>query len=439
VLCCGEGTRAHHVVRNCLCVLVNVIIIGGGLIGVTTAYFLRKHGHEVTVLDRQDGPAQETSFANGSLLTPSMPEPWNAPGCWRVLLNSLGRSDAPLQLRIEALPSLAGWGIDFLRNSRPARFKRSTIRNLNLALYSLKAMETLRRETRIEYGRGTRGTLRVFRDSAGMNRALMAADCLATEGLMFRHLSTQELVDLEPALSPIRDQLVGAIHYSSDESGDAHWFCVALLEYLRKQGVKFAGRTVASRFEVKSRSVTGVRTNDGNLSADQYVVSAGSYSGQLLRPLGLRLPVKPAKGYSVTFDPPVAGGTLSIPVVDDDVHAAVVPLGTSIRVAGTAEFAGFDLRLRPKRIANLVGLAQKILPHAGFEPTKARAWCGLRPMSADGVPLIGRTTIRNLWVSSGHGHLGWTLAAGSAQLLADLISGEPPSIDPAPYDLGRSS
>lgn len=416
---------------------MKIVVIGSGLLGVTTAYFLRRRGHEVTVIDREEGPGRQTSFANGSLLTPSMSDPWNAPGSWRVLLASLGRSDAAMQLRLRALPGLAAWGVAFLRNSSAATFERNTLKNFCLARYSLAVMESVRQQTDIEYGRAARGTLRVFRDRATLDRACAAAAPLSAEGLGLRRLSTAETVDLEPALAPIAAQLAGAIHYEGDEVGNAYLFCVALADHARQQGVEFRFRTEVSSLETHSGQVTAVVSGRERFEADRYVVAAGSYSAPLLRPLGVRLPVRPVKGYSVTFECEAGQHSLRIPVVDDELHAVVVPLEGAIRVAGTAEFAGYDRRPNPARIRNLLGLLQNVLPQAQFDHATARPWCGLRPMSADGVPIIGPTSISNLLVNTGHGHLGWTMAAGSAQLLSDLMSGDLPSIDPAPFALAR--
>ena len=428
---------------------MKVAVIGAGLIGLTAAYFLRKRGHDVIVIERQTGPGLETSFANGSLLTPSMPEPWNAPGCWRVLLASLSRSDAPLQLRLRTLPSLSGWGIQFLRNSSAERYRENTVRNVRLALHSLEVMASIRQQTRLDYGATARGTLKLFRSPAALDDALTAADrLLRPEGLRFQRLSRAETIALEPALEPIAEQLVGAIHYLGDEAGDAYRFCVALAGHAREIGVEFSFGTTVRALE-SSRDGKRIRISrharDGlspanelsSFEADHYIVAGGSYSTGLLEPLGIRLPVRPAKGYSVTFDVPPGGSILKVPIVDDDMHAALVAIGNAIRVAGTAEFAGFDLTLRPERVRNVASLAMRILPRAGLDVTTARPWCGLRPLSADGVPIIGRTPIENLWVSSGHGHLGWTMAAGSGQLLSELISGGPLSLDPAPYALSR--
>jgi D-amino-acid dehydrogenase len=416
---------------------LKALIIGSGLIGTTSAYFLARRGWEVTVLDRQGGPGEETSFANGSLLTPSMPEPWNAPGSWRVLLKSLGRSDSALKLRVRALPHLAGWGIGFLRNSSRERYERNSVKNLKLALHSLEVLGRLRQETGIEYGGACRGTLRVIRHPAALERALAWAQTLRAHGLTYRRLSADEIVAMEPALAPLGRQLAGGIHYPHDEIGNAYKFCVALADHARRAGVDFRFRTPVTSIELHQASVAAVLSREQRFTADRYIVAAGSYSPLLLEALGLKVPVKPAKGYSVTFERPRLDPPLQLPVADDDFHAVVVPLENVIRVAGTAEFTGYDLSLTEARIQNLLTLVKQVLPDGGFERAAAKPWCGLRPMSVDGVPIIGPTPIANLWISTGHGPLGWTLAAGSGQLLADLLTGGSPAVNPDGYALAR--
>lgn len=418
---------------------MKTVIIGSGLIGVTTAYLLASRGHAVTVVDRQEGPGRETSFANGALLHPSMPEPWNAPGCWRVLLRSLCRSDAALQLRPHALPDLARWGTTFLRNSNPEKFERNTLSNLRLARYSLDVMHSWRKHWNVEYGRVALGSLRIFRDSRAWDKATASAYRRLSEGLRFRILSSSEVIQLEPALAPTSRQLVGGIHYESDETGDAYRFCVALAGLAQQRGVEFHFGTEVLSLQTRGGQVTSVVTRDRSFEADSYVVAAGSYSRFLLRQLNIRLPVRPVKGYSVTLPEFENPQSLKIPIIDDQLHAAVVPLAGAIRVAGTAEFAGYDHSLRAERISNLTQLLKTVLPHSQFDPSSARPWCGLRPMSADGVPVIGRTAVANLWVNTGHGHLGWTMTAGSAQLFTDLLCGDRTAIDPAPYALTRFS
>ena len=418
---------------------MKALIIGSGLIGTTSAYFLSRRGWEVTVLDRQDGPAQETSFANGSLLTPSMPEPWNAPGSWRVLLNSLGRHDSPLQLRWKALPQLVGWGAGFMRNSTAERYQRNTVKNLKLALYSLELLGSLRKETGIEYGCNTCGSLRVIRNPAALERALAWAEKLHAEGLIFRRLTSDEIVTMDPTLEPIGRQLAGGIHYPVDEIGNAYKFTVGIADLARRNGVEFRFGTTVTGIEMRQGKVAAVLSGGNRFTADRYIVAAGSYSPLLLKELGLKVPVRPAKGYSITFERPQLDPPFRQPVADDDFHAVVVPLENVIRVAGTAEFTGYDLTLPEARIQNLVRLVNLVLPKAGFERSQAKPWCGLRPMSVDGVPIIGRTPIGNLWVNTGHGPLGWTMAVGSGHMLADLLTGGSPQVNAEAYSLARFS
>ena len=416
---------------------MKALVIGGGLLGISTAYFLGRRGWRVTVVERRHAPGLETSYANGALLSPSMPEPWNAPGCARVLMRSLGRRDAALQLRLKALPRLARWGIEFLRHSSPRRYEENTRKNLHLAMYSRATLEALRAVTPLEYGAAATGTLRVFREPAALDAALEWAERFRAEGLEFRPLSAQDTVALEPALAPIGPRLVGAIHYPLDSVGNAQMFCVALAEAARELGVEFHFGADVREIRTSDGRVSAVLGDSARLTADHCVVAAGSYTPRLLRPLGLRLPVQPVKGYSLTFDRPPRDPPLRIPIADDDLNAVVVPLQNVLRVAGTAEFAGYDLSLPPVRVNNLAALIPQMLPRAGLDPGEGRPWCGLRPMTPDGVPIIGATRIGNLWVNTGHGPLGWTMAAGSGQLLADLMSGTTPGLDPEPYAPAR--
>lgn len=416
---------------------MKAIVVGSGLIGLTSAFFLARRGWEVTVLDRREGPGQETSFANGSLLTPSMPEPWNAPGSWRVLLQSLARSDSPLQLRPRAVPGLIGWGLKFLRNSSRARYECNTLKNLALALNSLETLQALRRDTGIEYGQAMKGSLRVFREPGALDSAVKAAERLRIAGLAYRTLTRDETIALEPALAPIAHRLSGGIHYPHDETGNALGFCRNLAELARRDSVDFRFATAVSEIEVRTHRVTAVIAEGKRLTADRYIVAAGSYTPRLLASAGIDIPVRPAKGYSITFDRHAEEPPLRIPVIDDDFHAVVVPVDDGIRVAGTAEFAGYDLSVPDGRIRGLFALLGHVLPRASFDRRKGRTWCGLRPMSVDGVPIIGPTPIENLWINTGHGHLGWTMATGSARLLADLMTGQSPCVNAHAYALAR--
>jgi D-amino-acid dehydrogenase len=415
---------------------MRICVIGAGLLGLTSAYFLSEYGHDVVVVDRQSGPGLETSFANGGLLTPSMSDPWNAPGSWRVLLGSLLHSDSPLQLRFSALPSLGGWGLEFMRNAKAERYRRATLLNLALARYSLGTLRSLRQHAALDYDAGDLGSLRIFRDQETLHAQAAVARALEPHGIQHRVLSREALTSREAALAPIAAALVGAIHYPGDETGDAHRFCVALTEHLRARGVAFQFSDAVLAIERNGGRIAAVRTQSGRAEADAFVVAAGSWTPRLLAGVGVLVPVRPAKGYSVTLPRP-AHLKLKHPIIDDALHAALTPLGNVIRIAGTAEFAGYDLRSRPERIRNLEGLAKRLVPEAHFDMSAAKPWCGLRPMSSDGLPIIGATRIANLWLNTGHGHLGWTMAAGSGRLLAQLVSGEATDLDCRPYALAR--
>lgn len=415
---------------------MKIVVVGSGLLGVTTAYFLGRNGHDVTVLDREQGPGRGTSFANATLLTPSMAEPWNSPGSWRMLLGSLRGAETAMQLRLRSLPALSTWGFAFLRNSRTRTFERNSLLNLRLALYSLEAMQQLRQETGIEYGRCARGILSIFRDRAKLDQAAGALGLRTDNQLSFQVLSGVETARLEPALAPIANNLAGSIHYQTDESGDPYRFCMALTERAKQHGVEFRFGTEVLSLEVHSRHVAAANTVRERFVADAFVVAAGSYSAPLLRCVGIRIPVQPVKGYSVTLEHR-GQQSLRIPVMDDRLHGVVAPLEDAIRVTGIAEFAGFDRTLEPRRIRKVLQLLNAVLPQMQFDPATAKPWCGLRPMSADGVPIIGPTPISNLFLNTGHGPLGWTMAAGSGRLLADRISGVTSDIDPRLFTLDR--
>jgi D-amino-acid dehydrogenase len=342
-----------------------------------------------------------------------------------------------LQLRPKAVPSLIGWGLEFVGNSSPARYECNTLKNLALALNSLETLQALRRDTGIEYGQAMMGSLRVFREPAALDSAMEAAERLRVAGLAARTLTRDETMALEPALAPIAHQLSGGIYYPRDETGNALKFCRSLADLARRDGVDFRFETAVSEIEVRTQRVTAVIAKGKRLTADRYVVAAGSYTPRLLAPMGIDIPVRPAKGYSITFDRHAEEPPLRIPIIDDDFHAAVVPVDDGIRVAGTAGFAGYDLSMPDGRIHGVFALLGHVLPRASYDRRKGRTWCGLRPMSADGVPIIGPTPIENLWVNTGHGHLGWTMAAGSARLLVDLMTNQPPCVNPEAYALAR--
>lgn len=417
----------------------STLVIGAGLIGLTTAQALHARGHAVIVLERNADVGLETSFANGGMLTPSQSGPWNEPGVFWDLLRWLGRSEAPMLLRPRAMPGYARWGLRFLRHSARANHRRAAIANTALGALSLARLQTLRSALGLHYRESSRGTLKVFRDQAGWQHAAEQAGLLTDVGLSFEVLDRAQLVATEPALREVATQLVGGVLFPADESGDAHQFCERLRERLVEQGVRFEHGVTVDRIEINHAGVQAVHTGQRRWSAQQVVVCAAARSAELLGAAGRHLSIRPVKGYSLSIDDAPAELLPSRPIVDEGLHAAVTPLGGEIRIAGTAEFAGWDAHIDPARINNLWHLLEQVTPSlaARVDRAAARPWCGFRPMAADGRPYIGALEPRGLYLNAGHGHLGWTQCVGSAELLAALMEGEPPPIDPQPYSALR--
>lgn len=414
---------------------MKIVVVGSGLIGLSTAYFLAKSQHDVVVIERQSGPALETSFANGGLLTPSLSDPWNAPGVASKMLSWLGREDSPVLLRPKALPSLAVWGLQFLSESRQVKFSRNMARNVRLAQYNLTVMDSLAADLSLKALEGGRGTLKVARDQATMDHMIALSGILKDQSVGFEVVDQHRACEIETALVPIRNKLVGALFCPDDGFGDAHLFCQRLAQSAKALGVTFQFDTSVTGFEQASHGVSAVLTDAGAVAADAVVIAAGSYSVALAAKLGVRLPVRPCKGYSLTV--PIGNWQAGpkMPVIDDALHAVVTPLGDRLRVAGTAEFSGFDTEINPHRIENVKRLMAQIYPEfmAHYDEAAAEPWAGLRPVSATGVPIIGKTTVPNCFVNTGHGHLGWSMAAGSGKALADVINQTPPAIAIADY------
>jgi len=417
----------------------DVIVVGGGLAGLASAYALTEAGYTVQVLERREDVALETSFANGGILTPSMPDPWNAPGVHWQLLRWLGREDAPMLLRPGAIPGYIGWGLRFLANSAPRAYHASMRANYRLCHYSLERLRAWRAALDLEYAVGTRGTLEVYRNPQSFQHAVAELRALAPLGLVGEPLDPAGSARLEPLLAEVRGDLVGAIHFPEDESGDALLFCRALRARLEARGVPVALDTAVRTVRVTGGRAAGVETSAGFVPGSQVVIAAGPWSTALLAACGVHVQVQPVKGYSLSIPIDPGAGPLHA-LADDSLHAVMTPLGPTLRLAGTAEFSGWDLTLRPGRIAALWRLLAALSPTLArrVDRSAARPWCGLRPMSADGRPYIGATPVAGLYVNTGHGHLGWTQAAGSGSLLAQLMAGVPAAIDPRPFAPARS-
>ncbi len=420
---------------------MHVIVIGCGVIGVTAAWFLIRAGAAVTVVERCDGPALETSFANGSMLTPSLSAPWNSPGVWLTLLKYFGRKEAALLVRPAAFPGLLAWGYRFLRNSSPARHESNIRKNLRLCNYSIEVMDEINSGFPMDFDADQSGIIEVCRDEAAMKRGREHCRLLGADAVPVEELNPRGVVEREPALEPVAGELAGGFHFRADRVGDAHKFSCGLARLASERGAVFRFGETAEGLVATQGRVCGVRLRGGEeLRADGVVVAAGSYTPGLVRPLGVAVPVYPAKGYSLTTPMPEGLQPLEHAVLDDRYKAGVVPLGGQrIRVGGTVEFTGFNSNLSPERVANLRNLLAAVLPrHAErIAPDDMRPWCGLRPASPDGVPIIGPTPVEGLHLATGHGHLGWSMATGTGKALAQHLTGQTPDIPLADYALAR--
>jgi D-amino-acid dehydrogenase len=417
---------------------MRVTVLGAGVVGVASAWYLAADGHEVTVIERQPLPAQETSFANGGQISVSHAEPWANPRAPWTALKWLGREDAPLLWRLRADPAQWAWGLRFLRECTTARARANVGAIVRLGLASRAALQSLRRELGLEYDQLERGILHFYTDAREFEHAIPQAALMREFGCERVPQTAAECLAIEPALAGSRVPIVGGTYTAGDESGDARKFTQALAQRAALRGVRFRhGETVAG-LECGGSRLTGVRLASGEcVAADITVLALGSYSPLFLKPLGIRLPVYPAKGYSVTMVLPdgVAAPTVSL---TDDGHKIVISrLGQTLRVAGTAEFNGYDTAINPVRCAALRLRIGEVFP-ALAGANEVDRWAGLRPATPGNVPLVGDMSgagLAGLWLNTGHGTLGWTLACGSGRLLADLVCGRDPGLDASPYRL----
>ncbi|HYW93797.1 MAG TPA: D-amino acid dehydrogenase [Gammaproteobacteria bacterium] len=420
---------------------MHVIIIGAGLLGTTTAYFLAESGHQVTVLDRAEAVASETSFANGGILHASYAAPWNGPGLPGQVLRWLGRRDAPLVVHPSALPAATRWAWGFFRHSRPELFEASLRSNARLALYSLRQLRDLRARLGLRYDEAARGALMVFRDAQALEDARRQAALLERAGVRAEPLDSAELHRRVPALEDARVRLAGGMYYPDDECGDARLFARRLAGRARELGADFRLGTTVRRVLRERGRVSGVDTTGGELRADAVVLAAGSYSAGLARPLGLALPICPVKGYSATLTLSEPAQAPALPILDTGRRLVFAPLGARLRIAGFAELAGFDTRAHPRRIRALLRGAAELFPGLvrGVDPAGAEPWAGLRPMTHDGRPLLGQSPVPGLYLATGTGHLGWTFSAGAGKIVAAVVSGAEPEIEVGDFGYRRAA
>jgi D-amino-acid dehydrogenase len=420
---------------------MRVVVVGAGVLGVSTAYFLGKAGHEVVVLEQNEGSALDTSFANGGMLTPSQAAPWNTPGIALKVLKWLGHKNIPFRIQPLALLSRPAWALRFLRSASEQAFIENLGKNSRLAHYTLDLLRQLRDQLDIKYDSGRQGTIKVFRDHNAFVDAIDLHKKIAGNLLNYRILERGSLESLEPALVPVLDRIAGAIHYPDDESGDAHKFCQELERHARQNSVSFRFNTKVNGFHRDKDRILGVSTSAGEVEGDNFIIAAGSYSPQLAAPLGVSLPINPVKGYSLTLPGPKNALLPSIPIIDESRHLAVTPLGSRIRISGSAEIAGFDRSIKQQRLTMMLDFFRELFPLIADSADRSEmtAWTGLRPYSADGVPILGRCEISNLFLNTGHGHLGWSMSLGSACLLSDMIDGRKTELDSGPYSIQRFS
>ncbi len=412
---------------------MRILVLGAGVVGVAAAWYLAEDGHEVTVVDRQPGPARETSFANGGQIAASHAEPWANPGAPRKILRWLGREDAPLLFRLRADPHQWAFALAFLRECLPWRTRRNTVQCLNLALYSRDCLKSLRSATGIVYDQQERGILEFYTDAREFDAGAKAASAIRALGVDREVKTVDACVAIEPALAACRERLAGGIFTPTDEAGDARRFTEALARMAVDRGVGFRWGVSVDALAAEGGAISGVRCTNARagkefLSADAYVVALASYSPFVLRPLSVPCPVYPAKGYSATIAIGDHRGAPTVSLTDVAAKIVITRLSERLRVAGTAELSGYGTDLNAIRCEALVNRIFALFPDAGVRDS-AEFWTGLRPATPSNVPLVGATRYRNLFLDTGHGTLGWTMACGSGSALADIIGGRRPQVE----------
>ncbi|MES2666068.1 MAG: D-amino acid dehydrogenase [Pseudomonadota bacterium] len=412
---------------------MKIVVLGAGVIGVTSAWYLAQAGHEVTVIDRQPGPSLETSFANAGEISPGYASPWAAPGIPQKAIKWLFMKHAPLI--IQPAPDFAkiSWVARMLLNCNAAAYVRNKSRMVRLAEYSRDCLMELRASTGITYDERMQGTLQLFRTQKQVDGAAKDIKVLQADGVPFEVLDADGCIAAEPGLARNRAKIAGGLRLPGDETGDCFKFTNSLSDMAAAAGVTFRYGVQITRLDRTGDRITAVQTSQGPVVADAYVLCMGSFSPLLARPLGIKLPVYPVKGYSITVPIVDASRAPESTVMDETHKIAITRLGDRIRVGGMAEIAGYDMTLHAKRKATLEHSVEDLFGGAG-DQSRASFWCGLRPMTPDGTPILGRSPIGNLFLNTGHGTLGWTMAAGSGRVLADLVGGKVPEIEAA--DLG---
>lgn len=411
---------------------MHILVLGAGVVGITTAWYLQKQGHQVTVVDRQNQPGVETSYANGGQISVSHAEPWANPSAPLKVLKWLTKPDAPLLFRPTLDPNQWRWALSFLGQCTSARAAHNIRQMVNLGTYSRSQLQALRKEAGIEYNHLERGILHFYTNPAEFDGAKEPTRIMQDLGCDRQIIDADRAVELEPALKPIQNRIAGATYTSEDESGDARMFTQNLAKRCAEAGVEFRYGTEILAFERAGERVLGVQIlHDGHhetLRADAYVLSMGSFSAALARQLGIFLNIYPAKGYSITVPVKNEEAAFQVSLTDDEYKLVFSRLGDRMRVAGTAELSGYSRKLNYTRCRAIVRRTAEVMPEAGYWD-QAEFWTGLRPATPSNVPYIGKSHFANLYLNTGHGTLGWTHSCGSAAALADIIDGRKPEVD----------
>ena len=415
---------------------MRVLVMGAGIIGMTSAWYLAQDGHEVIVVDRQPAPGLETSYANAGEISPSYAAPWASPSVITKAIGWMLARHGPLRVYPTLDPAQWRWLWQMTANCGERAYLRNLQRMQRLAVYARECFVAMRAQTGWRYDDRQQGTLLFFRDAHGLASVNSDLEVLRSFGVRVDVLDADACVRVEPGLAPVRTKIAGALHMPDDETGDCLMFCNLLHEELRVMGVELQFGNDIRALERSGNRLTGVRTAAGMLSADAYVLALGSYSPLLVRPHGIELPVYPVKGYSLTVPVKDEACAPRSSIVDEDYKVALTRLGSRIRVAGTAEVGGYDLRLRQGPLDTIVHVLADLFPR-GFERSQMSFWTGMRPMTPDGTPIVGRSPLSNLYLNTGHGTFGWTMSLGSGRVLADLIGGRAPAIDVTGLELSR--
>ena len=417
---------------------MRVLVLGSGVIGTASAYYLARQGFEVVVVDRQNAPAMEASFANAGQVSPGYASPWAAPGVPLKAIKWLLQKHAPLAIKATADISQYLWMAQMLRNCTASRYAVNKERMVRLSEYSRDCLDELRAETGIDYEGRSLGTTQLFRTQAQLDNAAKDIAVLKQSGVPYELLDRAGIARVEPALAAVTHKLAGALRLPNDQTGDCQLFTLKLAEMAKDLGVEFRFGQDIQRIEAVGDRVNGVWI-DGKLeTADRYVLALGSFSPHLLKPLGIRAPIYPLKGYSLTVPITNAAMAPTSTILDETYKVAITRFDNRIRVGGMAEIAGFDLSLNPRRRETLEMITTDLYPQGG-DLSQAEFWTGLRPATPDGTPIIGATRLRNLFLNTGHGTLGWTMACGSGRLLADLMAKKRQQISAEGLDIARYS